>query len=109
VAERGTPSGRSGASRLRVPLIAHREPVQLLLALLVGGALAVLLLGGIGAVDVWRVVVLPVALLLVLRGLLELVALAGAEWRRERPGPRRYLLVVVRFLSAYLIVAVASG
>ena len=58
---------------------------------------------------VWRLGVAVVALVLVGAGLAGLVGIARAEWRRERPGPGRYLRVVLRFALAFLLVLVATG
>jgi len=109
VVDRPVPAEGPGLSRLPVAPILRREWVQLLLALVVGGVSAATLLGGVRTTGVWRVIVLPVALLLVLRGLKELVSLARTEWQRGRPAPRAYASVILRFLVAYLIVAVASS
>lgn len=87
----------------------RREPVQLVIAFALGALLAVVLLGGIGSEEVWRVVVLPVALLLIARGLHRLVRLGRAEWRRERTDLRAYFGVGLRFIAAYVIVVAASS
>jgi hypothetical protein len=85
------------------------EPVQVLLALVAGSVLAVGLVGASGGTELWRVAVLPVALLLVVRALVRLVGLGLAEWYRERTAVRAYLAVVLRFVVAYLIVVAAAG
>ena len=85
------------------------EAVQLVIALASGFAVATALLGGIGSDELWRLVVLPVALLLIVHGLLRLITLGRAEFRREPSGARAYLGVVARFVTAYLIVAAASA
>ena len=84
------------------------EPLQLASALVLGVVLAVTLLGGIAQDEVWRVAILPVAFLLIVRALVRLVELGRAEWRRERTAVRAYLGVVARFVLAYLIVVTAS-
>jgi len=81
--------------------------VQILLAVVIGVLLAVGLLGRDVGVGAWRVAVLPVALLLVARALVGLVALGRSEWRREPTGARAYLAVVLRFVVAYLMVVAA--
>jgi hypothetical protein len=98
--------GDRGASRSEV---LRREPLQLVAALALGSVLAAVLLGGAGVGAVWRVVVLPVALLLIVRGLIELVKLGRAEWRREVTGVRAYLAVIARFVIAYFLVVAASS
>ena len=57
----------------------------------------------------WRLVAVAVALVLVGSGLVGLVGLARAEWRREPPGRRRYLAVVGRFVVAFVLVLVATA
>lgn len=57
----------------------------------------------------WRLGVVVVALALVVAGLIGLVGLARAEWRRDHPGSRRYLGVVARFLLAFVLVLVATA
>jgi hypothetical protein len=79
----------------------------MLLAMFTGVLLAVGLLGRETGVGLWRAAVLPVALLLVARALIRLLALGRAEWRRERTGARAYLAVVLRFVVAYLMVVAA--
>jgi hypothetical protein len=88
------------------PLL-RREPVQVLLALATGVLLSVVLLGAGAGVALWRLAVLPVALLFVVRGIGGLIGLGRSEWRRERTGLRAYLVVVLRFVLAYLLVVAA--
>ena len=95
---------RGPLTRLR-----RSEAVQLGAALVAGVLLATILLGGLGSDERWRIVVLPVALLLVTRALIALAGIARAEWRRDRTGLRAYVGVVARFAIAYVIVALASS
>lgn len=74
------------------------------LGALVGPAL----LGTFDATLVFRSVALTLALTSVGAGLVRLVGLGRAEWRREAPQPREYLLVGVRFLVGFLLVVVAT-
>lgn len=89
--------------------VCRSEPAQLALGSGLGLMLALGLLGSVTAPDIWRVVVLPVALVLVARGLAGLVAIGRAEWRRERVGVRGYALIVLRFGIAYLLVVAAAS
>jgi hypothetical protein len=102
---------RPGNGRGRVPLasVLRSETVQVLIALGLGAVLAVVLFGDLTGQRQWRLIVLPVALLLVIRGLVGLLLIGRAEWRREPTGARNYLLVVLRFAGAYVVVAAAMG
>jgi uncharacterized membrane protein YozB (DUF420 family) len=84
------------------------RPARAVLAL--GAVVGVLgaLLAGPSASSPWRAVVLPLALGAVLAGIVELLALARAEWRRERPASRRYLTVATLFIAAFLLTVVAT-
>ncbi len=99
-------AGRPHASPPSWP---YAEAAQYAIALALGLVVAMALLGGIGQRETWRVIVLPVALLLIIRALLRLLQLGRAEWRRERTAARSYLGVVARFVLAYLIVVAASS
>jgi hypothetical protein len=79
----------------------------LLLGVLVGCAGA--LLAGDAATASWRALALPVALGAVMAGIVELVALARGEWRRERPPRLRYLCVAVLFVTAFLLTVIATA
>ncbi len=85
------------------------ELLQFAVALVLGLVLAVALLGGVSQEEVWRVVILPAALLLIVRALHRLIQLGRAEWRREGTAVRAYLGVVVRFVLAYLMIVTASS
>lgn len=79
--------------------------------LLVAGPLMgilVLVLVGDVAVARWRVIALPSALGAVAAGLSELFALAGGEWRRERPTLRRYATVVGLFVTSFALAVSAT-
>ena len=97
----------SPARRMRRSL--RRESVQVVVALVIGALLALALLQGVGASIAWRLAVLPLALLLVVRGLIGLVGLGRAEWRRDRPRRRAYVAVLLRFTIAYVIVVAATS
>lgn len=56
-----------------------------------------------------RAAALPVALSLVVHGLLGALALGRAEWRRATPALRDYRRVIVRFILAFVLAAVAVG
>jgi hypothetical protein len=106
----GVPDSSGGAvPRRSFTDLCRSEPAQLGIGFGLGLVLALVLLGGLAVPGIWRVVVLPVALVLVVRALAGLVAIGRAEWRRERVGIRGYGLVVLRFGIAYLLVAAASS
>jgi len=85
------------------------EPFQILVALVAGASIAVLLLNETDPRSLWRVGILPAVLLLIVRSLVDLVALGRDEWRREPGSGRAYILVVLRFVIAYILVALASS
>ncbi len=76
-----------------------------------GAALGVLgaLLAGPDATSPWRALALPVALGAVLAGIVELIALARAEWHREPPAPRRYFTVLGLFLIGFVLTVIATA
>lgn len=79
--------------------------------LLVAGpllGLVVLILVDDVAVAPWRVLALPSALGAVGAGLAELAALAGSEWRRERPHLYRYVTVVSLFVTSFVLAVSAT-
>jgi len=103
-AEDPGPSGRGS----QVPL--RSRPVVQILAV---SALSLLLARGLlpdaSGAAIGRLIVLPVGLLLVVRGILGLVELGRSEWRGRGPSSRSYLAVVAQFAVAFLILAVASS
>ena len=103
VTDRDGVDSRFGA----VAVLLRREPVHILAALAVGALLSLVLLGGRTGIGLWRPAVLPVALLLVVRGIAGLIGLGRAEWRRERTEARAYLASVIRLVLAYLLVVAA--
>lgn len=56
----------------------------------------------------WRLVAAAAALLLVIGGFVGLLRLARDEWRRARPDRRRYVRVVLRFVLAFVLLAVTT-
>jgi hypothetical protein len=80
-------------------------------ALVLGVVLGVggMALAGGGASSAWRALALPVALGAVVAGILELLALARDEWRRERPSSRRYVAVTCLFVAAFVLTVAATA
>jgi len=78
------------------------------IAVVLGPAIAVALVGSTDTGLLWRTAAMSLSLTLVAAGLLGASRLARSEWRRERPGARAYLGVLLRFAAAYLLVVVAT-
>jgi hypothetical protein len=100
------PDGAAASERAAVTPL-RQEPVQVLIAVAAGVLLSTVLVGARAGVALWRLAILPVALLFVVRGIVGLIGLGRSEWRRERTGARAYLAVVLRFVLAYLLVVAA--
>lgn len=74
-----------------------------------GAAIAVVAFPDPAVGTLARAAALPLALSLVVHGLLGALALGRAEWRRATPPPSAYLRVVLRFLLGFVLGAVAVG
>jgi hypothetical protein len=74
-----------------------------------GVLLARALLPGVAWSSLWRVAVLPVALTLVIAGLLSLVRLGMLERRRPRPSREEYLKAAGALIAAFVLVVVAGS
>jgi hypothetical protein len=71
------------------------------------GLVGLLVVGDVATAP-WRVIALPSALGAVAAGLAELTALAGGEWRRERPKLHRYGIVVGLFVASFVLAVTAT-
>jgi hypothetical protein len=86
------------------------RPLQLVVASgVVGAVLARTLLPDLPWSSTWRVAVLPVALTLVIAGLVALVRLGVRERRRDAPARRDYLRAALVLAAAFVLVVVAGS
>jgi len=93
--------GRVGS--MRSELIVHAAAVAL------GPLLVLATFPDAGAGLLARAAALPLALSLVVHGLLGALDLGRAEWRRATPGARDYLRVVARFAAAFVLAGASVG
>ena len=91
------------------PLHGARPAWLIVVSGAVGMLLARALLPGVAWSSLWRVAVLPVALALVIAGLLALVRLGMLERRHPRPSRREYLRATGALVVAFMLVVAAGS
>lgn len=91
------------------PRSRSREPIVHLIAAILVPVVGSMLLGTIAPSLVIRTSALALAFTLVAAGLVRAAVLGRAEWRRDRPDAGMYAGVVGRFLTAFLLVVVATS
>jgi len=89
--------------------LSRRELVVHVAAAGLGLAFVSVVLADAGAGLLVRGAALPLALSLVVHGLLGVLALGRAEWRRAAPRRADYLRVVVRFAVAFVLAGLAAS
>ena len=94
---------------MRDPLQGVRPLVIAATSGAIGAVLAWSLLPGVAWSSLWRLVVLPIALTLVVAGLVSLVRLGLLERRHARPARSHYLRAAGALVVAFgLVIAAAS-
>jgi hypothetical protein len=102
-----TVSGPSGSDARSVRR--SRETLLHVAALVLGPAVAAVLVGGAAVDLLWRTAALSGALTLVACGLVRAVVVGRAEWRRDAPSLGAYGRVAARFVLAFVLVVAATS